>query len=433
MAGRSFKLRIVATVMVLCAVLVLIPVLISLLTGYERGRLRLPVGNRTPVISLSEQHGLILASDGSLWSWGSDFLGWPVLGFSNASNGSPRLRRIGNDTNWVGISTEASQNIAIKSDGTMWIWGNTWQGPGGRPGVVGVPTLAAPGNDWKQASAAGCGFIALKTDGTLWAWGNNWAGSLGIGLIKGSGTPLQVGSSTNWIKVWAGLLETVGMQSDGSLWYWGENPDPAFAQQTNQIFFPTRISADTNWVDIGFSVNTVLAIKSDGTLWTWGREAHVYTGATNLAQDATPTRLGTNSDWKSIASSTGWWCNGLTKTDGSLWFLDASEGKPNGPRPPYKPVQFRRCEWQQDYVAFAAGAAHAAAPGVHLPIGVVLTCDGEVWTWGMVLGDPLTLKDRAIRTAVKFANLLHIKATNPDPAPIIREKPWQLRNTDSAK
>src|SRR5580698_10460234 len=84
----------------------------------ETGRLRLPVGQGTPAISLGERHGLILASDGSLWSWGSDFLGWPVLGLGNFTNKSTVLRRIGNDTNWVGISAgSAGHNLAIKSDG----------------------------------------------------------------------------------------------------------------------------------------------------------------------------------------------------------------------------------------------------------------------------------------------------------------------------
>jgi len=64
--------------------------------------------------------------------------------------------------------------------------------------------------------------------------------------------------------------------------------------------------------------------------------------------------------------------------------MDASEGKPNGPQTPYQPVQFRHVDLQKDYVVYAAGTVHAAAAGVHGPIGVVLTGDGEVWTWGMI-------------------------------------------------
>ena len=85
------------------------------------------MGKGTPAISLGERHGLILASDGSLWSWGSDFLGWPVLGLGNVT-AQTRLRRIGNETNWISISAGTAHNVAIKSDGTLWAWGENLSG-----------------------------------------------------------------------------------------------------------------------------------------------------------------------------------------------------------------------------------------------------------------------------------------------------------------
>jgi len=401
----------------------------ALLSG--QGRLRLPVGKGTPAICLGERHGLILASDGSLWSWGSDFLGWPVLGIGNVPP-QTRLRRIGNDTNWVSISAGTAHNVAIKSDGTLWTWGENIYGQfgvgiGGRQNpMANTPVHAAPGENWKQAAAGGSHTVALKKDGTLWAWGNNWAGVLGTGSTSNSAVPLQLGSATNWIKVWAGTLESVAMQSDGSLWYWGENPNPAVAQGVGQILIPKRISPDTNWVDVGFGPWTVFAIKLDGTLWTWGREAHVYTDAQDQTQDAVPARVGTNSDWQSIPACGLWWCQGLTKKDGSLWLMDASDSQPNGPRPPYKPVQFRHVVLQKDVVAYTAGAAHAAAPGVHAPIGVALTREGEVWTWGLMLGDPRGLGDRLQYRAIQIANRLGFKGRPPDAAPVTRQTPWQL-------
>jgi hypothetical protein len=425
----------VKTKIVIAAMVVLVigsAILITKSPGHASApnSLRLPIGNSTPAISLGERHGLILASDGSLWTWGSDFLGWPVLGLGSRTNQSLCLRQIGNDTNWIRISAGSSHNLAIRSDGTIWTWGESVQPQHARPVSINVPVPAAPGRDWKEAAAGGIHSVALKRDGTLWAWGNNWAGCVGIASTNGSSVPVQVGSATNWLKVWAGTLETVAMQSDGSLWYWGEAPDPAFAQEAGQILVPTRISPDTNWVDVGFGVNTVFAIKSDGTLWTWGRQAHVFTGLSGASQNAVPARIGTASDWRSLCACAGWWCQGLIKKDGSLWFMDASDGKPNGPRSPYKPVRFRRIEFQRDYVAYAAGATHGAAPGIHGPVGVVLTRDGEVWTWGMVLGDPLSPKGHCQAFIARLAQPLHLKISSPDPPPVFRDKPWQLRNSE---
>ena len=337
----KFQSKVVIGVMLLLALTIALVIWSPLNDSVVRRRQRLPVGNRLPAVQLSERHGLILASDGSLWTWGSDFLGWPVLGLGNLTHHSTRLCRIGNETNWVSISAGMSHNLAIKSDGTLWTWGESVRPQGGRLTAISTPAPAAPGNDWKQAAAGGIHSVALKTDGTLWAWGNNWAGCVGIAATNGSAVPVQVGSATNWIKVWAGILETIALQSDGSLWYWGENPNPAFDQKEGQILTPMRISLDTNWVDVGFGVNTVFAIKSDGTLWAWGRHAKVYTSTSDPAQDASPARVGAESDWQSISASAGWWCQVLTKKDGSLWLMDASGGnlcrvghaKPTGATP----------------------------------------------------------------------------------------------------
>jgi alpha-tubulin suppressor-like RCC1 family protein len=436
MAWPRLKTAAVAGAAILLVTSIAILVTTSPASLSNKGRLRLPVGNGTPAISLGERHGLILASDGSLWSWGSDWLGRPVLGLGNVT-AQTRLRRIGDDTNWVSIAAAAAHNLAIRSDGTLWAWGDNSHGQFG-VGTVGrqnamanTPVHAAPGNDWKQAAAGGMHSVALKNDGTLWAWGYNRAGSLGTGSTNSSLVPVQVGSATNWIKVWTESLDNVAMQSDGSLWYWGENPDPAFPQGTGAILIPTRVSPDTNWVDVGFGLWTVFAIKSDGTLWAWGRYAHVYTGAQDESLDATPSRVGTNSDWQTIPACGGWWCLGLTKKDGSLWFVNPSASQRYGPSSPYEVVQFSRVELQKDVVAYAAGDAGAAVRSVKAPIGVALTSDGEVWTWGLVLGDPRSLGNRLQYRAIQVANRLGYKGKPPVATPVIHQTPWRLPHVEA--
>lgn len=431
MAWPQFKTKIVRGAIIVFAI-VFVAMLASLLFSphLEPGRLRLPVGTGTPAIGLGSAHGLILASDGSLWSWGNHARrGWPVLGLGGSTNRSTTLRRIGTETNWTSISAGSAQNLAIKSDGTLWTWGYNVTGLANAPRAIRSPVPAAPGNDWKQAAAGGIHFAALKKDGTLWTWGNNWAGPLGIGSTNSSNVPVRVGSATNWIKVWAGFLETMAMQSDGSLWYWGENPNPTIAQGSAQILVPTRVSPDTNWVDGGFSSSAVIAIKSDGTLWVWGRGAADYTGATDPAQSAIPTRVGTDSDWKTVSGGTGG-AVALTKKDDSLWLMDALDGghyvvSRKGPR---RPPQVRPAAFQKDHAACAAGVVDGEAMGVHGRVGVVLRSNGEVWTWGMVLGEPPSLWSRALDLWAIIAHGLGFRISPPGVPPVFRDKPWQLRN-----
>jgi RNA polymerase sigma factor (sigma-70 family) len=381
----------------------------------QTSRLKLPTGNVTPMIGYGySRYGIFLASDGSLWSWGEERLGWPVLGLKNTSiQNTVSLRRIGNETDWVNIAAGDSHCLAIKSDGTLWAWGGNfnYQLGDGTKTTRPTPVPSIPGNDWKQAAAGGAVSFALKNDGTLWAWGQNGIGELGVGgSTKASIKAVQVGTSTNWTKIWAGHIQTVGLQSDGSLWFWGSLTGDG--QDTNQILVPTRISPDTNWTDVCFGYFTVFAIKSDETLWSWGREANFYTQAPDTNLNAVPRQVGTENDWQSCASSPGGFYHLLMKKDGSLWALDASDHRTVKPDSEYKPVKLQKINLHKDIAAFAAGEDN---------LGAVLTRDGEVWTWGRVIGE-LSPKDYW----GPDGQLVHPKSRAID-------QPWQLSNIDSAE
>lgn len=379
----------------------------------QTGRLKLPTGDVKPKVVYGYSHnGIILASDGSLWSWGEERLGWPVLGLSNTNiQNTVSLRRIGHDADWVDVAVGDSHCLAVKSDGTLWAWGANYnhQLGDGTKTTRSVPVPSVPGNEWKQAAAGGGDYsLALRNDGTLWAWGNNWTGQLGIGGTKNTTNAVQVGTSTNWTKIWAGGIQSVGLQSDGSLWFWGSLDGNG--KGTNEFLVPTRISPDTNWTDVCFGYFTVFAIKSDGTLWSWGLKANFYTQTSDASMNATPMQVGTETDWQSCASSPGCFYHILRKKDGSLWALDASEHRRVKPASEYKPIPLRKINLQKDVATFTAGGDN---------IGVVLTRDGEVWTWGRVDGE-YSPKDyfgpKGKQLFPKFKTI---------------DKPWQLLNIDS--
>src|SRR6516225_8517667 len=81
-----------------------------------RGRVswKLPIGKGKSEIAVGDDHGVILASDGSLWTWGEAVFGWNVLGLGNNVTTQACLRRIGTDNDWVNVAVGDSTTLALK-------------------------------------------------------------------------------------------------------------------------------------------------------------------------------------------------------------------------------------------------------------------------------------------------------------------------------
>ena len=382
------------------------------------GRLRLPAGTKTPQISLGYTHGLLIAPDGTLWTWGAEDLGWPVLGLGQ-TNGvpafSPLLRRISADTNWVQVSAGQDHNLALKSDGTIWSWGANYRGQLGASRVTMLQRSglmpSAQGTNWAQIEAGNVCSFALKTDGSLWAWGVNNFSRLGIGNAIDSPVPVQVGSSTKWVKVRAGGVNAAGIQSDGSLWIWGGslqfgNTGPS---TFSNLAVPTRMTSETNWVDVSVDYNLWLAVKADGTLWAFGQRAHAYTGALPTSF-AIPKRIGTNTDWISVSASR--YGQLLRRSDGSFCFMTVTNLNPGS-------VTFQDLNLPAIAVAADTGGGAVAA----------VTRDGEVWGWGAILGKQ-TSKDRLLQSIARLgARVSWLRDLGDHSEKIHRNEPWILRNT----
>ena len=66
--------------------------------------------------------------------------------------------------------------------------------------------------------------IAVKTDGTLWAWGNNSYGDLGqntAGNPTHRSSPVQITSGTDWNDVAVSMQTRWANKTDGTLYGWG--------------------------------------------------------------------------------------------------------------------------------------------------------------------------------------------------------------------
>lgn len=59
---------------------------------------------------------------------------------------------------------------------------------------------------WQQVNAGDRHTVAIKSDDTLWAWGDNYKGQLGDGANTNQNTPIQIGADNNRQQVAAGIL-----------------------------------------------------------------------------------------------------------------------------------------------------------------------------------------------------------------------------------
>lgn len=169
-----------------------------------------------------------LKTDGTLWAWGLDGSGALGLGNNGVFN-TPT--QIGVDSDWQMISSggAAIHTLAIKTNGKLYSFGTSWSGGDGCLGlgpaipVAVYPTQIGTNTDWKSISVGSNTSFAIKTDGTLWGWGQNDFGQLGDGTFIDKNIPAQIGTDTDWSIVSAGQFHTVALKTNGNLYAWGDN------------------------------------------------------------------------------------------------------------------------------------------------------------------------------------------------------------------
>ncbi|WP_394349169.1 RCC1 domain-containing protein [Flavobacterium alkalisoli] len=257
-------------------------------------------------------HNLTIRTDGTLWAWGqneNDQIG------DNSGNNQPSPIQIGTDNSWTSVSAGTQYSLAIKSDGTLWAWGSNSYGQTGNGGAD-IPEMVGEDTDWILAEAGLSFSAAIKSDGTLWMWGANFYGQLGNNSTTNLNTPTQVGEDTNWVAVSLGAQHTLALKSDGTLWAWGLNSygQLGIGLMGNQ-HVPIQIGTDNDWIAIEAGYSASYAIKGNGTLWGWGSNGFGQVGNASSSDQIFPIQIGANT-WQHIESTNH--CLAI-RSDGTLW------------------------------------------------------------------------------------------------------------------
>jgi len=260
---------------------------------------------------------LATKTDGTLWSWGRNQHG--MLGQDNLTEISSPAQ-VGSDTTWPIVQSKCSGNtngggLMIKTDGSLWTWGANNQGKLGlsQPGAptggrISSPAQIGTGTDWGSVSTTSFYFsTAVKTDGTLWQWGQNKYGQLGQNESGAASdnmnysSPCQV-PGTTWSRASSAAQSTLATKTDGSLWGWGRNYNGHLGHNNEVLYSsPVQVGTDTDW-DLPFCGNSnAVVLKTDGSYWAIGANEHgelgQNQGPAQLGGRSSPVQVGTRTDW----------------------------------------------------------------------------------------------------------------------------------------
>jgi alpha-tubulin suppressor-like RCC1 family protein len=343
-------------------------------------------GTNWKQVSLGNGHSSAIKTDGTLWLWG--YGGTGRLGTNSATNRSSPVQTISGGTNWKQVSLGIFHSSAIKTDGTLWLWGQGFAGPLGTNTIIDqsspVQTISG-GTNWKQVSLGCAHSSAIKTDGTLWLWGQGFAGRLGNGDGTNQSSPVQtVSGGTNWKQVSLGWDHSSAIKTDGTLWLWGNANvsklgDNSFIIKSSPV---QTISGGTNWCAVSLGTSSTIASKDTNELFVFGSASQGKLGITEINLDVSalsPVQtISGGTDWKQV--SIGYKMSSAIKTDGSLWLWGRGTWGAlgnNSTSNRSSPVQTISggTNWKQ----VSLGRIHSSA----------IKTDGTLWLWGCGAGGAL--------------------------------------------
>ncbi|WP_434981167.1 T9SS type A sorting domain-containing protein [Daejeonia sp. YH14] len=277
----------------------------------------------------TEQSSIALKEDGTIWMWGANTSG--IKGDGTNGGVVEHPTQVGTASDWVDISAGRFFALALKANGDLYGWGSGDYGCLGLGNLTDQYTPVKIAENVKSFSAGFHHSMIVKTDGTMWGTGyNDWSG-LGVGNSTGYHTTWQQEAThaTNWAKTFAGYWNSFGIKTDGTLWSAGSDWEgqtglgKTGATETDTF---EQIGTDTNWKEVSCSRYHVLGLKTDGKLFGWGLATGGQLGIVGAGSTEfnTPQPIEAASTYTHIATS--WDASAIIKSDGTLYAFGTNHG-----------------------------------------------------------------------------------------------------------
>jgi alpha-tubulin suppressor-like RCC1 family protein len=184
-------------------------------------------------IAVGASHTMALRTDGTVSVWGNNYYGQTNLpaGLSNV----------------VAIAAGDTHCLALKADGTVVAWGGFGYGQGTVPAGLSNVVAIAAGPTYN---------VALKADGTVAGWGSDKYGE----------TDIPAGL-TNVQAIFAGYFNGFALTADGSLTQWGNDPVWQHDGTNTQLRLSGRA---TNVAGVAAGSFSGWSLQNDGSVLAYG-------------------------------------------------------------------------------------------------------------------------------------------------------------------
>jgi alpha-tubulin suppressor-like RCC1 family protein len=326
-------------------------------------------------------------------AWGDNRSG--QLGDGSSISKRATVGAVNIDGKWNAIAAGEGHVLALRTDGTVWAWGENGKGQLGIGTNNNANTPFTTQINNVTAVAAGANHsLALKNDGTVWAWGQNNSGQLGDGANNDNASPVQVKAFflVRAVAIAAGGNHSLAVDGNGEVWAWGQNDfgqlgDSTIANRST----PVKVKHLNNVIQVAAGANHSLALKSDGSVWAWGDRRHLQLGDGGNSPSLTPVHVpeglpvAPQTFLSNIAAiAAGGDHNFAMGQQNSVWFWGSDKfaessgigagGGLGAVAPDGTPVAFPQILQgiSGKVVMVNAGTNHSLA----------LTDDGRVWAWG---------------------------------------------------
>jgi len=327
---------------------------------------------------------MAIKTDGTLWGWGNATLGGLTSQYTGLQY-SPV--QIGTGSNWKYVSCgSGATNALIDNNNNLWVTGTSFA-------QIGT-------GSWKTIKEGSGYRIGIMSDDTMWGWGTNTSGQLGQNNTLAYTSPVLIGSGSTW-KTFDMSSHVLAIRSDNTLWSWGANTTGQLG--VNDVInrsSPVQVGTGSNWVSASCGSQHSLILDSAGRLYSFGRSNEGQLGHVTIANRSSPVQIGTSTDWNTPIA--GALTSHALKNNGTLWAWGSNLRNSTG-------------FWTLNY---GNGSTVSVASPVQLGTGsnwtnrlsftaaaVTIDNNNDLYTWGSNQSANLAIPDTFCSSIVQVSNV----------------------------